>query len=128
MQALLAKAEEKRMRIERVLPISAQAFCGGVEPARLGLTIVLLFETTQHTALVFENGTLLAREVEPYVQGAAITCRRLLARVLATGNSGSDRPVHIAWWAYNEQEIPDEVVQALAKDAKVTPIAAGAWA
>lgn len=127
MRSLLAKAEEKRMRVRRVLPVSAQAFCG-IETARSGLTIVLLFEATQHGALVLENGVLLAREVEPHTQSVVTTCRRLLARILATRKAGVGQPVHISWWAYKELSFPDDVVKALAIDAKVTQIADGAWA
>lgn len=127
MQALLAKAEEKRMRLERVLPVSAQAFTG-IEPDRTGTTIVLLFEPTQHAALVFDNGALLAREVEPYVQSVSTTCRRLLARILASRKAEGGQSVHILWWRYRELVFPIEVIQALAPDAKLAPVVDGAWA
>jgi hypothetical protein len=80
MLALLAILENRQLRLTGVLPISALLFTGVPETARPGLTIVLIFEATQHGVLVFENGALASRDVEPFAQSIEKTCHRLLAR------------------------------------------------
>ncbi len=127
MDSLLAKLEERQIQLRSVLPISAAIFGDGPDTAKSGLTVVLLFEATQHCALIYQDGTLVARDVEPFAQSIEKTCHRLLARTLASRKSESKDSLALLWWAYREIEFPKEVIQAHAADAKVSQIAEGAW-
>jgi len=117
--SLMAKLEERQIRLRRVLPISAAACCDGPEIAQSGLTMVLLFEATQHCALVYQDGVLAARDVEPFANSIETTCHRLLARTLANRKYTSSDPLNLLWWAYEELAFPKDVVEAHATDAKV---------
>lgn len=125
--SLVTTMEARRMRLTRVLPISAMMFGGGPEIARAGLTAVLLFEATQHCVLLFENGALVARDVEPFAQSIEKTCHRLLARTLANRKVDGENPLNLLWWAYKEIEFPKDVIETHAANTKVTQVAQGAW-
>jgi len=125
MLALLAILENRQLRLTGVLPISALLFTGVPETARPGLTIVLIFEATQHGVLVFENGALASRDVEPFAQSIEKTRHRLLARALAGRKGEGKQALNLLWWAYSEIEFPKQVIDAHAIGAVVTQIGNG---
>ncbi len=116
MESVQGELEGHGLRLETVLPISAQVFCSGLGSSRHGLSIILLFESTQHCAIAFRDGALIARDVEPFAQTVDATCRRLLARVFANHNQSATVPPAITWWSSMGVEFPKQALEAYAPD------------
>lgn len=122
MESLLEKLQAQRIHLVNILPVSAQVFCGGLIPAKKGLTVVLVIESTQQCTLMFRNGHLLSRDVQPFAQSIEKTCHRLLARVLSNQNTADKDALNLLWWSSQEIDCPDAAIKAYISEGNVTAI------
>ena len=127
LEDLAEELQEQCLQLERILPVSAELFCGGIEFDG-GLQIALLIEPTQQCAMVFRKGALLARDVEPFSQSAESTSFRLLARIFANHPRVAAEAVKILWWSSDANEPAKDVLTGQVPEAFVEPIGGRIWA
>jgi len=127
MTSLLDELDTQGIQLDCVLPLSAQVFCSGLGFSRPGLSVFLLFEPTQHCALVFRDGALVMRDVEPLTQTIDATCRRLLARVFANHQFEADKLPSIVWWSTMGTDFPKDALNSYLPDVQPAYLSERAW-
>lgn len=127
LESLRSSLQARSLQLARVLPVSALAYSRGPKPGGAGMSLLILQEAQQIAALVWRNGMLLARDVEPVAQSAEQACFRLAARInnaFAFLESGF---THINFWHYKAMEIPKAVFDQHFPSIPVTQLSYDTW-
>jgi hypothetical protein len=80
---LRALLDVRGLRLQRVLPISAAAYCAESSAAKQGKRLILLQEAYRISAFIYEGQRLVAFDVEPIVTSKEVSGKRLLRRISA---------------------------------------------
>ncbi|HEY8023547.1 MAG TPA: hypothetical protein VIF60_03205 [Burkholderiaceae bacterium] len=131
LETIVAVADEKKVDIETILPISAAA-CSRVKlSSKSGLFLLLLHEKTHLAALVYRDGNLIARDVEPIAQFADESCNRLMLRVKGAHEGAHESAGNImdeiAYWSYNLQAPPAALVESIFPGVKIVAVGYRDW-
>lgn len=126
LEALLARTQEKKLQLARVLPVSALAYAR-TPPVRAGLSLLILQEMQQVSAMVWRSGMLLGRDVEPVAQSAEQACFRLCARINDAFASKEAGFAHLAHWSHKAMDAPKAVFDQVFPSIPFTSLTYDAW-
>lgn len=123
LEKLQALCDAAGLRLQTVLPVSAAAYWRQGRARGAVRSLVLLEEASRLTALMYEGGCLIARDVQPVLEDVHVAGIRLLKRVGA-----SHRPVDaVQAWPAAASGAWQEFVQACWPAVRVTPLLADVW-
>lgn len=128
MSQLLALLKDRGLRLHRVLPIAAAAYCAEPGTSKTGQNLVLLQERHRISAFTYGTEGLLGFDVEPIVTGSEIAGTRLLRRMSAKGGDIAQ----VSIWSPELSELPgqalsDDFISTCLTDVKVQRLVRGAW-
>ncbi|MEH6459738.1 hypothetical protein [Chitinimonas sp. JJ19] len=125
LEQVLASLQRRNLRLQGVLPASAAAYSLHAFPAKQALSLLLLREPTRITALVYAQGKLQARDVEPVTRSEQEAGNRLLRRLSV--QHGEFARVD-TWSPFGpEADAPARYIAASWPTAEVRTFARTAW-
>lgn len=122
---LLGLLAKRGLRLQSVLPISAAAYWRAQGASLHGQDLLLIQEAQRLTALIYEDGSLLAHDVQPVTgDGLAAAGGRLLRRVTACHRAVA----RLRHWpaAQIKADTPDFIVNCL-PEAAISPLLRHVW-
>ncbi|OEZ54894.1 hypothetical protein [Duganella sp. HH105] len=123
LEKLQALCDTAGFRLKTVLPVSAAAYWRLASARGAVCSLVLLEEASRLTAMVYERGRLIARDVQPVMADIDVAGMRLLRRV-----SASHRPVDaVQTWPASASGPQQGFVHTCWPDVRVTPLLAEVW-
>lgn len=124
MAALLEVLGKRGLRLRSVLPVSAAAYSAGKAARANASTAIVLGDSKQCSALVFDKTGLVACDAEPAVGGAAKSMERLFKRLQVRHASirhvfdwSPDNPAKVEAAVQATSSIPHVQRQVLARNA-----------
>ncbi len=127
LESLLAAMHEKKVKAVTILPLSVAAYSRVTLSNKSGLYLLLLQEKTHLVAMVYRNGKLIARDVEPVARSTEEACNRLMLRIKVEHESTCAAMAGVAFWSYNLQAPPNALVEATFPGVKVAAVGYRDW-
>jgi hypothetical protein len=122
---LLDVLRNRGLRLKRILPISASAYCNESIGANENRRLILLQETYRTSALIYNNFGLVSIDVEPVVSTPEISGMRLLKRI----NARISDIHHVSVWApqLTDEAPSTDFLSACLPNIKVQRVVRDVW-
>jgi hypothetical protein len=122
---LLDLLKERGLRLQRVIPISAAAYCAEQRPATQHQRLVLLQENHRTSAFIYDKSGLVGIDIEPVVTSSVVSGTRLLRRISARFHDIT----HVGLWSPElaEQTPAADFIVACLDEVTVQRLDRGAW-
>jgi hypothetical protein len=122
---LIELLKVRGLRLQRVIPISAAAYCAEQQPAKQNQRLVLLQESHRTTAFTYNKSGLVGIDIEPVVTSREVSGTRLLRRISARFN----KITYVGLWSPElaEQRHAADYIQACLEKVTVQALDRGVW-
>lgn len=122
---LLDLLKSRGLRLQRVIPISAAAYCAEQRPKTQNQRLVLLQENHRTSAFIYDQSGLLGVDIEPVVTSREVSGTRLLRRISARFHDIT----HVGLWSPElpEQALAADFIVACLDKVTVQGLDRGAW-